>query len=193
MSSYILPWTAPAHHHTTHFLSLQLFPLSSQCKLSSRSTKITMQLSLRNSLQQLLLHLKMMALFLLASLTFQEPCLQWAVPQLYPLHCKMSQAFQKQVTCGVSLFVNSIIHFAYETQALVREESQHLCGVVQYKMMVKHQAGHSVQQHKYRLPAPGSLDVPYSPDWSRAMSFSVNRAFFNAVVDAAWGLPVIIL
>lgn len=78
----------------------------------------------------------------------------------------------------------------YNTQAMVREESQRLCGAVLYKVKVKHQAGYNVQQPKYRLPAPGSLNVPYSPDWDKPMSVPANQAFLDAVVEAVQALPV---
>ena len=79
----------------------------------------------------------------------------------------------------------------YNTQAMVWEASRHLCGAVQYKVKVKHQAGYNIQQPRYRLPAPGSQNAPYSPNWERAASFPVNQAFLDAVVEAVQALPVI--
>ena len=74
---------------------------------------------------------------------------------------------------------------------MVQEASRLLCGAVQYKVKVKHQVGHNVQQSRYRLPTPGSLNIPYSPNWERAASFPANQAFLDAVVEAVQALPVI--
>lgn len=75
---------------------------------------------------------------------------------------------------------------------MVKEESHRLCGAFHYKATVRYQSGLSFEKPKYRLPAPGSLNVPHSPDWEESASVPANKAFLDAVVKAVQVYPVLI-